>query len=753
MNGDCRVLRPDLLIENSPCRRACWFAPMPYMNRKTRSYQRPCGLSLEPLETRITPAIAIALDYRFGSQGFFNDPARCSVLQFAADSLAVRLNDTLSAIVPFGTNTWTAKFTAPDTGIIASLPNFVVPTNTIVLFVGARDLPAGGELGEGGPGGFDASGDQDWLATVVARGQTGAVGPDNEQTDFGPWGGSVAFDSLANWYFGQDTPDLGGGQNDFLSVAVHEIGHTLGFGTASSWTNLVSGNLFTGGAARAQYGSDVPTDASGAAASHWANNIRDRGTAGLPHAAMDPVIPQGTRKTFTPLDFAALQDLGWEVQGVSGEVQGTVYADLNGTGTADADEPGLGNRVVFADLNGNGLPNVGEPATTTAADGTYTLNLQPSAANYSLRLQTQVGEIPAEPVGGLYTLSVTAGSTFPNRSFGINALAAGHVMGQVFRDSNASGSANAGEGPLSGRAVFADLNGNGVLDSGEPSTATLADGTYNLTLQPQVSPYSIRFAGGGGDLVSFPAAASYSITVIAGATTATRDFGVVLTSVAVPLLLPPSTPFVPQGDATADYVEALYRSILHRNGGPAEYAAWVNLLNANPAARPIAVQAFWNSAEHRGLQVDTFYAQILQRSPDASGRAFWVGVLEQGASEEAIAILFLESPEFLNHGNQFFVDFLYQSVLGRAYDATGEEFWLNSLANEQLTHDQVVLSFLFSPESLRRLVNGYYSVYLNRAVDTAGEDFWVNQLSTGLPFANIAKQFLATDEFFASGGR
>ncbi len=536
-------------------------------------------------------------------------------------------------------------------------------------------------------------------------------------------------------------------------MAEHEIGHVLGFGTAPSWTNLVSGSLFTGAASRAQYGANVPTDASGSSAAHWANNTIDRGTAGLPHASMDPVLTDGTRATFTPLDFAGLQDLGWQVQGVSGQVQGTVFADANADGIQNNGDPGLGNRVVFADLNHNGTPDPGEPVTLTAADGSFTINLQPSAASYLLRLQTLTGETLTQPVGGGYSLQVNPGTTFANENFGVNSVTAGHVTGHVFRDSNANGAFESGESLLGGRTIFADLNGNGVLDPGEPTTSTAANGSYSLTLQPSVTTYSIRLAGGGGDLVSFPAAGSYSVMITPGSTSASKDFGVVLTSVAVPLQLPPSTPFTPQGNANADYVEALYRSILHRNGSPQEYASWVNLLNANPAARPTVVMAFWNSAEHRGLEVDTYYAEILQRTADPSGRAFWVGQLQQGASEESITIQFLESPEFLNRGDAFFVDFLYQSVLGRTKDPSGEAFWLNQLSTQQMTHDQVVRSFLFSTESLTRLVDGYYSVYLNRAVDSSGESFWVSQLSAGLPFASIAQQFLATDEFFTSGGR
>jgi VCBS repeat-containing protein len=37
------------------------------------------------------------------------------------------------------------------------------------------------------------------------------------------------------------------------------------------------------------------------------------------------------------------------------------------------------------------------------------------------------------------------------------------------------------KGPLSGATVFADYDGDGVLDAGEPSTTTAADGTYSLT--------------------------------------------------------------------------------------------------------------------------------------------------------------------------------------------------------------------------------------------------------------------------------
>ncbi|HEV8061049.1 MAG TPA: matrixin family metalloprotease [Gemmataceae bacterium] len=403
------------------------------MKIKSAGKKSCCRPRLEFLEERLTLTITIDLDYRFDTSGFFNDPARQAILQFAANTLASRLNDSLSAIDPTGQNTWDAQFPNPETSSEASLSNLVVPANTLVIFVGARDLPSGGELGEGGPGGFSADGSQDWLNTVAARGQAGALGPAAQQTDFGPWGGAVTLDTTTNWYFGQDPAGLQSNQFDFLSVAEHEIGHTLGFGTASSWTNLVSSAMFTGTASQAQYGANVPTDASGSAAAHWADNTTDRGTAGLPRCCMDPILPEGTRAVYTPLDFAGLQDLGWQVQGDSGQVQGTVFEDINANGSQDAGDPGLGNRVVFADLNGNGIPDPGEPTTTTSANGAFLINLQPSTTPYNLLLQTQTGEVLTAPNRGSYSLTVTPDATFSNQDFGVHSPTAGQVTGSESR--------------------------------------------------------------------------------------------------------------------------------------------------------------------------------------------------------------------------------------------------------------------------------------------------------------------------------
>lgn len=65
---------------------------------------------------------------------------------------------------------------------------------------------------------------------------------------------------------------------------------------------------------------------------------------------------------------------GFGGKAAGANVSGTVYDDVNSSGARDDGEGGIGGATVLADLNRNGQIDDGEPQTTTAADGTYSLN-------------------------------------------------------------------------------------------------------------------------------------------------------------------------------------------------------------------------------------------------------------------------------------------------------------------------------------------------------------------------------------------
>ena len=281
-------------------------------------------LHVQTLESRRVLAVAINIDYTFDTQGFFSQQERRDAMEEVAAVVSSRLGDSFDAIVPSGGNTWSQRFTHPGNGISGAwVSNPTVAADEYVIYVGGREQ-GGSTLGRGGPGGFSASGNTTWFNAIRQRGQPGVA----NDTDFARWGGAISFDSVGtNWHFGDSTVGLGSGEFDFRSVAYHELLHAIGFGTSDSYDAHVAAGEFTGPNAVAEYDlpGNVPLHGDPA---HFASGTQDGGQ----ETAMDPGIAPGLRKFPTPLDWAVMSDIGWEVSS-----QGVYYSgdDLIVNGTND----------------------------------------------------------------------------------------------------------------------------------------------------------------------------------------------------------------------------------------------------------------------------------------------------------------------------------------------------------------------------------------------------------------------------------
>ena len=101
------------------------------------------------METRVLLSVAVAVDYSYDADNFFNSQAKKDLMQAAANAFAAQLNDNLTAITPSGFNTWSAQFPDPATGTIRSVSNLSVPAGALILYVGGGHLAGSSEAGLG----------------------------------------------------------------------------------------------------------------------------------------------------------------------------------------------------------------------------------------------------------------------------------------------------------------------------------------------------------------------------------------------------------------------------------------------------------------------------------------------------------------------------------------------------------------------------------------------------------------------------
>jgi hypothetical protein len=207
----------------------------------------------------------------------------------------------------------------------------------------------GGELGHGGPGGYvggfaarsgNLTSAENAQITSIASQFASESTVRGESSGFGRWGGSISFDRPTNWHFNHTT-NPGGTARDFYSVALHELGHALGFGEVDSddttkstaWEKLVSGSGFTGTNALAAHTptGNVPL-ASADDTSHWLQAIGDSPVyegSGVQTPIMVPSISNGVvRRQLTNLDAAALADIGWEIDLPGASASAAMLASL-----------------------------------------------------------------------------------------------------------------------------------------------------------------------------------------------------------------------------------------------------------------------------------------------------------------------------------------------------------------------------------------------------------------------------------------
>jgi hypothetical protein len=202
-------------------------------------------------------------------------------------------------------------------------------------------------------------------------------------------------------------------------------------------------------------------------------------------------------------------------------------------------------------------------------------------------------------------------------------------------------------------------------------------------------------------------------------------------------------------DATS-FVTSLYHNVLNRAPETAGLNFWVGKIQNGMSNVQVAT-GFWQSIEHRNLEVNIYYQTFLGRTPSAGELSFWVTQMTSGKMGElAVQAQFALSDEFLadNNSPAAFVGALYEDFLGRAPTLSEQASWQNVLATDGPA--TVTVGIEKSAESYTRIIDNCYITYLNRSADSAGLAFWLNQIQTGRASVGlVAELILGSAEYAA----
>jgi uncharacterized protein (DUF1800 family) len=218
-------------------------------------------------------------------------------------------------------------------------------------------------------------------------------------------------------------------------------------------------------------------------------------------------------------------------------------------------------------------------------------------------------------------------------------------------------------------------------------------------------------------------------------------------------------PRVKDNDIFSDaglFVRQQYRDVFQREGDPGGVAYWAGSISSGATVREQLIANFVRSPEFRDsiAPVARLYLAYFDRAPDFSGLTYWTARFQGGTSLAEISEAFAQSGEFVQlYGpktNAEFVQLIYRNVLERQPDPSGYAYWVGELDSKRRTRGAVMAGFSESAEYAARsgpsvLVSLLYTAMMQRTPDTAGFSFWVNRIASG-----AANERTLIDQFYAS---
>ncbi len=197
------------------------------------------------------------------------------------------------------------------------------------------------------------------------------------------------------------------------------------------------------------------------------------------------------------------------------------------------------------------------------------------------------------------------------------------------------------------------------------------------------------------------------------------------------------------------FVSHLYQDLFRRGPDASGEAFWNGVL-ATGTTRSAVANGFVNSSEYINIQVATMYLNLLKRPADSGGQTWLASQIQSGWTYEQARASLIGSAEYFQiraqNNNDNFLTALYSDVLNRTVDSGGRSYWDQQLASG-MSRGAVASSVLTSTEAYQDFVKAVYQTYLRRLADSNGLNFWNQQLQSGVRDEQFIASMVGSDEY------
>lgn len=199
----------------------------------------------------------------------------------------------------------------------------------------------------------------------------------------------------------------------------------------------------------------------------------------------------------------------------------------------------------------------------------------------------------------------------------------------------------------------------------------------------------------------------------------------------------------------ARYVCRVYLDLLGRSADSGGKAFWLRKFAAGESRVGI-IRKFQTTPEYNRRVVDDVFKTFLKRNPDSGGQAYWAGKIRKGANPDEVRAQVIGSSEYLTKSGGSSAGFaaaIYQQVT--RVPATQAQ--INSVVAQikaGKTRTSIAAALLATKAGDTATVKGIYERYLRRTPPSSEVTFWVTKLQAGVTELKIVESTVASSEYY-----